>query len=880
MFEDLQYVQSLEKEMSMLDFDNYCDMACKYLDRIKEREHLEFELSKQNEFLKYKPTKLSKQNEFLKYKIATQFQKDFSKIEAHCVALELKYQNQALKSGQHGRVLKDIDAIETINIELEHNVAKLFQENENLHKQNEHLKQTYKDFFDSIKLTRENRLRFQILSNDNFFRNHGLLPRLMRKRLIKTVTPTILPQREAEIQAVKNSNAIKPGMYRIDTKSIQTRTPQLPQTFRNSNHRVSTSTKVTHIISVSRPQLRSTKMQEKVVSNNSQVTFKKTESRTSNAKVVCVTCVKCVFNSNHDACVFNYINDVNARTKKPKPISTRKPTKNVNQSVAIPHKKTIASKTTIQKSSSYFRMLYEKTSKAWTWWIEKQCPSGYIWKPKVKNDNALASDILPLDVKSRFTTNSEPFNKMGSNLTNSPSSSKCFADRTNHPIHRRLWMQKAHDEKSQVVVVYYVKGLNHNLFSVGQFYDANLEVVLRKSTCFVRDIQGNDLLMGTRGSDLYTIALQESSSPTSICFMAKASPIQAWLRHCRLSHLNFDTINLISKNVIMNGLPKLKYVKDQLYSSCKMGKAKLSNFKTKTVPGLKGRLHLLHIDLCGPMRVESINGKKYILVIVDDYSRYTWTHFLRSKDKTPEVLIDFLKMIQRGLQTQVINVRTDRGTKMAQLKDETVLWLRLLEQCFRLLNVYSSFGLKQSQPDGENLDKMKEKGDLCIFVGYATKLKEYRVYNKRTRLIIKSIHINFDEIKEMALEHNSLCLAPQRQMASDYDNSGLVPQLQKTFVHNSTELRNQDHNNEHLSSKLVPNDGPTTDKTDTSLQELELLFSPMYEEYLNEGNKSVSKSFALFDNPQQQDTQPMNVQPISEPIIPPTDVNVEEINTD
>ncbi|GJT40795.1 retrovirus-related pol polyprotein from transposon TNT 1-94 [Tanacetum coccineum] len=171
--------------------------------------------------------------------------------------------------------------------------------------------------------------------------------------------------------------------------------------------------------------------------------------------------------------------------------------------------------------------------------------------------------------------------------------------------------------------------------------------------CFVRDLQGNNLLTGNHGSDLYTIELQESSSPTPICFMAKASSNQAGLWHRRLSHLSFDTVNLLSNKNIVNGLPQIKFVKDHLCSSCELGKAKRSTFKLKTTPSSKGRLHLLHIDLCGPMRVESINGKKYILVIVDDYSRYTWTHFLRSKYETPEVLIDFLKMIQRGLQDQM-----------------------------------------------------------------------------------------------------------------------------------------------------------------------------------------------------------------------------------
>nr|GEU68075.1 retrovirus-related Pol polyprotein from transposon TNT 1-94 [Tanacetum cinerariifolium] len=243
-------------------------------------------------------------------------------------------------------------------------------------------------------------------------------------------------------------------------------------------------------------------------------------------------------------------------------------------------------------------MLYEKSSKTWNWWIGKQCPSGYIWKPEVKNDNALTVDSLPLDIESRFTADLEPLNKMGPNLSNSPSSSNSVADHTNHHIHR----------------------VNHNLFSVGQLCDAYLEVAFKKLTCFVRD--------------LYTIALLKSSSPTLICFMAKASPTQAWLGHRRLSHLNFDTINLLSKNGIVNGLLKVKYVKDHLCSSCEMNKAKRSTFKTKTVPSSKGWLHLLHMDLCGLMRVDSINGKKYILVIVDDYSRYTWTHFLRSKDET------------------------------------------------------------------------------------------------------------------------------------------------------------------------------------------------------------------------------------------------------
>nr|GEW83349.1 hypothetical protein [Tanacetum cinerariifolium] len=263
-----------------------------------------------------------------------------------------------------------------------------------------------------------------------------------------------------------------------------------------------------------------------------------------------------------------------------------------------------------------------------------------------------------------------------------------------------FWIWRFGSRKYQINRVYYVNGLNHNLFSAGQFCDADLEVAFRKSTCFVRDLQCNDLLTGNRGSDLYTISHQESTSSTPLCLMAKASPTQA----CK-------------KNLI----------------------------QVKVVPSSKGRLNLLHMDLCGPMRVASINGKKYILVIVDDYSRYTWTLFLRSKDETLKVLKEFLKMIQRNLQASVITVRTNRGTK-----------------------------------DDENLDKMNEKGDLCILVGYSTQSKGCRVYNKRTRLIVESIYIRFDDIKEVSetsVANDTSGLVPQRQKALDYDNSNPVPQL-------------------------------------------------------------------------------------------------------
>nr|GEX20583.1 hypothetical protein [Tanacetum cinerariifolium] len=281
-------------------------------------------------------------------------------------------------------------------------------------------------------------------------------------------------------------------------------------------------------------------------------------SRTSNVNVVCAICEKCLVDSDHFACVTKMLNDANARTKKPNvvPISTRKPKGHVNKSVAKPHKKT----------------------------IEQQCPSDYKWVPKTKmqwvpkarNEN-VQKRIIQLIL---FIVDSGCTMHMASNL--------------------------------KLLCNFVEKFLGTVYFGNDQFA-LILGYGYLKFTCFVRDLQGNGLLTSNCGSDLYTISLQESTSSTPLCLMAKALPTQAWLWHRRLSHLNFDYINLLSKKEIVIGLPKLKYVKDQLCSSCELSKEKRSSFKSKVVPSSKGRLNLLYMDLCGPMRVASINGKKYIL---------------------------------------------------------------------------------------------------------------------------------------------------------------------------------------------------------------------------------------------------------------------------
>ncbi|GKA01084.1 retrovirus-related pol polyprotein from transposon TNT 1-94 [Tanacetum coccineum] len=360
-------------------------------------------------------------------------------------------------------------------------------------------------------------------------------------------------------------------------------------------------------------------------------------NRTLNVNAVCATYGKCVFNSNHDACVTKFLNDMNARTKKPKvvPISTRKPKNQANKSIATYRKKTVASESTITKSKSYYMMLYEKTNKEWKWWIAQQCPSGYKWDPicHVFHHPLILLHIVQLIL---FIVDSGCTKHMTGNLSllcnfvEKYLGTVRFGNDQFAPI---LGYGDLVQGNITINMVYYVEGLNHNLFSVGQFCDADfVGCIPRNLAVFLLDIFRETIY-----------------SPHDY-------GIEDFL-------INFDYINLLSKKDVVIGLPKLKYVKDQLCSSCEVSKGKRSSFQTKVVPSSKGRLNLLHMDLCGPMRVASINGKKYILLILDDYSKYTWTLFLRSKDETPEVLKDFLIMIQRNLQALVISVRTDRGTE-------------------------------------------------------------------------------------------------------------------------------------------------------------------------------------------------------------------------
>nr|GEW30258.1 retrovirus-related Pol polyprotein from transposon TNT 1-94 [Tanacetum cinerariifolium] len=148
------------------------------------------------------------------------------------------------------------------------------------------------------------------------------------------------------------------------------------------------------------------------------------------------------------------------------------------------------------------------------------------------------------------------------------------------------------------------------ILGFGQFCDSDLEVAFRRNACFVRNLEGVDLLKGDRSTNLYTINLHEMASASPICLMARASSTKSWLWHQRLSHLNFDTINDLARDDLVAGLPKFKYHKEHLCPSCEQGKSKRASHLPKPVLNSRQRLHLLYINLCRPMRIASINGKR------------------------------------------------------------------------------------------------------------------------------------------------------------------------------------------------------------------------------------------------------------------------------
>nr|GEY31116.1 hypothetical protein [Tanacetum cinerariifolium] len=481
----------------------------------------------------------------------------------------------------------------------------------------------------------------------------------------------------------------------------------------------------------------------------------------------------------------------------------------VLNSVAKPLKRTVASESN-QKPRNFTRKLYKRVSKTCSWWYPKFTPSGYTWKPKSGKENVnpnLVEIVL-------FIIDSGCSKHMTGNL--------------------------------KLLINFVDKFLGTVKFG----NDQNAHIL------GYGDL-GNDLLTGSHGTDLYSI----TNCPNPICLMAKVTSSQAWLWHRRLSHLNFDTINLLSKYDIVVGLPKLKFVKDHLRSSLRVVRTdkgiKFLNPNLHVYFAAEGIHHqtLVQRGLQAQVRiVRTDKGMEFLYQTLHAYFAAEGIHHQTSVTRTPEQN----GVVKRRNRTLVEAART----MLSAAKVPLFFWAEAIATtCFtqnrslvipqhektpyHIINdrkpsvkFFHIFGsLCYIVRDGEYLDKMKEKGDACIFVGYSTQPRAYKVFNKRTRVIVETIHVNFDELP---------------QMASDHVSSDPVPECQRIALkHDSLSPGTQCQENV-----------TKADKTVTTSNELDLLFSLMFDELLNGSSKVVSKSSTVTTanapNQRQHHTTPLN----------------------
>nr|GEU81879.1 integrase, catalytic region, zinc finger, CCHC-type, peptidase aspartic, catalytic [Tanacetum cinerariifolium] len=272
--------------------------------------------------------------------------------------------------------------------------------------------------------------------------------------------------------------------------------------------------------------------------------------------------------------------------------------------------------------------------------------------------------------------------------------------------------------------VYYVEGIGYKLFSVGQFCNTDLEVSFQKNTCFIWNLEGVDLLSGSRDTNLYTISLDDMLKTYLICLLSKASKTKSWLWHRRLSHLNFGTLNKLAKDGLARGIRKIKFQKDHVCSTCAFEKARnpLINPKLRTL-------------------------------IKRNYIFFIW--------------ISVAQCVWRALMGKSISC--------------------------------------------EDLGKLNAKADIGIFVGYTLAKKAFIIYNRRTRKIMETIHVTFNELTSMASEQFSL--GPGHQVMTPATSS----------------------------SGLVPNPIPQQPCNPPNRDDWDRLFQPMFDEYFNFSTIDISQ---------------------------------------
>ncbi|XP_061998851.1 uncharacterized protein LOC133716132 [Rosa rugosa] len=366
--------------------------------------------------------------------------------------------------------------------------------------------------------------------------------------------------------------------------------------------------------------------------------------------------------------------------------------------------------------------------------------------------------------------------------------------------------------------VLYVEGLTANLISVSHLADDYEDVWFNKQRCVVLDKKGENIMGDKRSLDnCYHIQANESLN-VQACLSMRSAEETFELWHRRLGHVNYQDMLKLSTKQCVRGLPTLSGKTDKICGGCKTGKQTKSPHKAINSATTTRVLELLHMDLMGLAQIESIGGKKYMLVIVDDFSRYTWVNFLKDKAETFE---SFKGLSQRMIIEKqssnmcLVRVRSDNGTEfknaafanyfhelgvshefsapitpqqngIVESKNRVLLdmarvmlhsaglssnfWAEAISTaCYTINRVFLRPGTEQTayelwkgkKPnisyfrvfgspcyilrDREQLGKFDARSDDDIFLGYSINSRAYRVYNKRTRIVMESINVSIDD---------------------------------------------------------------------------------------------------------------------------------------
>nr|GEX21828.1 hypothetical protein [Tanacetum cinerariifolium] len=497
----------------------------------------------------------------------------------------------------------------------------------------------------------------------------------------------------------------------------------------------------------------------------------KTDSQEVISNVVCAMCSKCLIFVNHDKCLCNYVNDKNSHGKK----------QMAKVYVKEIQKKYQPKVTKLKKVGTHESLVTPKPR-----------------KPRLLLRWSLTGRLFDHEGKLVASSNSE------SQYDCSNGDNACTSNAMEPKIKRFP---------------------NSTICLTGQFCDSDLEVAFRENACFVRNLEGVDLLKGDRSTNLYTINLHEMASALPICLMVHASSTKSWLWHQRLSHLNFDTINDLSRIDLVAGLPQFKYHKEHVCPSCEQGKSKRASHPPKPVLNSRQRLHLLHMDLCGPMRIASINGKRITFLL-----------------QSPVIIIRTDNGTEFKNQTLVEAARTMLIFSRAPLflwaeaiatacftQNRSIIHRRFNKMPYELINgrkpdisfLHVFCALCYPKNDREDIGKLGAKGDIGFFIGYSADSCAYRVYNRRTKKIMETMNVSFNELSVMAFEQHS-------------SKPGL-----------------QSMTSGHISSGLDLTYAPSTITTQQpSKGEFDLLFEAMYDDYIGGQPSATAKTVPPAQEPQ------------------------------